>query len=343
MTVVANDDNVSSHNVINRGDPYPPYPYSWYAVGFAKELKPGRILTRRFLDDEIVIFQTESGVLAAVEPYCPHLGAHIGRRGRVEKETVVCPFHEFKFAASGQCVSTPCGEPPRGASLTTLPVRVHLGMIMVYHGPAGQSPAFDLDLPESDPDWHPIATRRLHFNTHPQEVNENGLDHQHFATIHKFTNFVIPKPMEIDGARLYTEYGGTKPVPIIGGVPFHFTSVLIGLGFSLVELTIARLWMVRQMVLATPVAPRKSDIYIGVAARRRFRNRVLRALMSPIERLTGWLYLQIVTYEVTRDQLIWDDKIYYEHPKLIPADGPIGKYRRWVRQFYPPKSRDGQR
>ncbi len=326
---------VAPNSTQRYGDPLPPYPYSWYAVAFAHELKPGKVLTRRFLDDEIVLFRTASGALSAVEPYCPHLGAHLGKRGWVDGETVVCPFHQFKFAPSGRCVSTPEGEPPRGAALRTLPVRNHLGMIMVYHGPPGQQPSFELDLPESDPDWHPISTKKLHFRTHPQEVNENGLDHLHFATIHKFRDFVVPTPMEIDGARLYTEYGGTKPIPVLGGIRFQFKSVLMGLGFSLVEITIQGGWTVRQMVLPTPVAPREVDIYIGISPRKKARNRLLRSLMSPVERLMGWIVLQVVGYEVQRDQLIWDDKVYLEHPKLTAADRPIGKYRHWVRQFYP--------
>ncbi len=316
------------------GDPYPPYPYSWYAVAFAHELRRGTVLTRRFLDGEIVLFRTASGELSATVPFCPHLGAHVGKGGWIEGDTIVCPFHEFKFAATGKCVSTPTGEPPRGAALTTLPVRNHLGMIMVWHGPEGQPPTFELELPESDPDWHPIATKKLHFHTHPQEVNENGLDHAHFATIHKFRNFVVPKPMEVDGPRIHTEYGGTKPVPVIGGINFHFNSVLIGLGFSLVEIAIQGGLTVRQMVLPTPVAERRVDIYIGISAKKRARNKALRALLAPVERLLGWIVLQVVAYEVQRDQIIWDEKVYLEHPKLAPGDGPIGKYRHWVRQFY---------
>ena len=177
-------------------------------------------------------------------------------------------------------------------------------MIMVYHGPPGQQPAFELDLPAADAGWHPIATKKLHFKTHPQEVNENGLDHAHFATIHKFRDFVVPKPMEIDGPRIYTEYGGTKPIPVIGGVSFHFKSVLVGLGFSLVEIAIQGGLTVRQMVLPTPVAERNVDIYIGIAAKRHVRNRLVRALLAPVERLAGWIVLQVVAYEVQRDQLI---------------------------------------
>ena len=105
---------------------------------------------------------------------------------------------------------------------------------------------------------------------------------------------------------------------------------------SLVEIAIQGGLTVRQMVLPTPVAERNVDIYIGIAAKRHVRNRLVRALLAPVERLAGWIVLQVVAYEVQRDQLIWDDKVYLEHPKLTPGDGPIGKYRHWVRQFYTP-------
>ena len=48
------------------GDAFPPIPYSWYAVAFESELRPGTVLTRNFVDGEVVVFRGDSGRIAAV-------------------------------------------------------------------------------------------------------------------------------------------------------------------------------------------------------------------------------------------------------------------------------------
>lgn len=39
---------------------------------------PGKVVTRRFMDEDIVLYRTRYGRPRAVHPYCPHLGAHFG-------------------------------------------------------------------------------------------------------------------------------------------------------------------------------------------------------------------------------------------------------------------------
>src|SRR3954469_18008075 len=72
-------------------DTPPPYPYGWFAVAFSRELRRGSLLRRRFMDRDIVVFRTRSGIACAAEAYCPHLGAHLGA-GNVEGEDLRCPF-----------------------------------------------------------------------------------------------------------------------------------------------------------------------------------------------------------------------------------------------------------
>ncbi len=39
--------------------------------------------------------------------------------------------------------------------------------------------------------------------------------------------------------------------------------------------------------------------------------------------------------DVLQDVVIWQQKSYRRRPRLCRSDGPIGKYRRYCRQFYP--------
>ena len=91
-----------------------PYPNGWFCVAFADELKPGAIITRPIMGEEVVVYRTRRGTVRAVRPYCPHLGAHLGAEagGTIEGEDIVCPFHRFAFDPTGACVRTGYGTPP---------------------------------------------------------------------------------------------------------------------------------------------------------------------------------------------------------------------------------------
>lgn len=95
-----------------------PIPQSWYAVAFADELAPGTLLTRQLAGGDVIVFRTRSGRVGVSDPFCPHMGAHFGFGGTVEGEEIRCPFHGFRFDASGACTATGYGtKPPPGARL----------------------------------------------------------------------------------------------------------------------------------------------------------------------------------------------------------------------------------
>jgi hypothetical protein len=43
--------------------------------------------------------------------------------------------------------------------------------------------------------------------------------------------------------------------------------------------------------------------------------------------------------DVDADVPIWSTKLHVDPPRLAEGDGPIGRYRRWARQFYPELAR----
>jgi putative sterol carrier protein len=47
------------------------------------------------------------------------------------------------------------------------------------------------------------------------------------------------------------------------------------------------------------------------------------------------LFYESFVEDFAKDFPIWENKRYVERPKLSAADGPIGLYRKWSRQFYP--------
>lgn len=76
----------------------------WFCVGFSSEVPVGKVVVAGFFGSEVVLYRGASGAIYAVEPHCPHLGAHLGYGGGVDGDNVVCPFHGMAFNPEGKCV-----------------------------------------------------------------------------------------------------------------------------------------------------------------------------------------------------------------------------------------------
>ena len=119
------------------GDRFPfGLPNGWYVVATSDELKPGRMLSRRYFERDLVVYRTEGGALSVIDAHCPHMGAHLGRHGKLVGETLQCGFHGFRYRADGQCVATAYdGPPPAAARLRRWEHREKNGVILVWFDP----------------------------------------------------------------------------------------------------------------------------------------------------------------------------------------------------------------
>ena len=113
-------------------------PRGWYAVAASSEVGPGEIIRRHYFDRELVLYRTESGLARLVDAFCPHLGAHLGKVGRVKGELLRCGLHGFQFDEGGRCVSTDAGGPaPDYAQLPEWEVREQNGWVLAWFDPDG--------------------------------------------------------------------------------------------------------------------------------------------------------------------------------------------------------------
>ncbi|MFC9897687.1 aromatic ring-hydroxylating dioxygenase subunit alpha [Nocardia sp. NPDC127579] len=336
---VLNSGPVASGPLADRGiqDGPHPFPTGWFTVAFADEIAPGAVLARTFMGREIVLFRTVSGKLHATEAYCPHLGAHLGRGGRVYGETIECPFHTFRFDGQGTCVFTPykAASPPPAARLGILPVCEVFGIALVYNGAPGKPP-WEIDVPSDDGCWRPLHKRKLELShSHPQEIAENGVDYGHFTELHGFSTFEVVSPLRFDGPRLRSVCRTTRPTPVVGPIGVEIDIRVDGLGFSVVESTLDIGWKFRQLVLVTPTVGRHQAVHIATSVHRRSTSRIVSRFLSPFEWILGRFILELVTIEFHRDRVVWENKKYMAKPALAQGDGPIHKFRRWANQFYP--------
>ena len=135
---------------------FPPYPLGWFQVAYTDELEVGDVRALKYFGKDLVLFRDESGNAHVLDAHCPHLGAHLGKGGRVEGDSIRCPFHAWKFNGSGECTDVPYGSKiPSGACVPAWNTIEKNGLIMVWHHPKGEPPAWGIpDVPEyNHEDW----------------------------------------------------------------------------------------------------------------------------------------------------------------------------------------------
>ena len=323
-----------------------PYPDGWFAVGFVSELPRGGVLTRSFMGRQIVVFRTQSGRAVAADAVCPHLGAHMGHGGVVTGEALRCPFHHFCFDGEGRCVSTPYRKRLPQARVRTWPLREHHGILLVHHDHAGRSPAWEVPTFASD-GWTPLRHESLRARAHPQETSENGVDLGHFAAVHKYEDVAL-LGCDIDGPVMRTRYVFHRRADFLGlgarRLRVEFEAHLHGLGYSRVEAHVPALGLrTRQFVLATPVDGASIELRLALSLKAVERPTRLHWLLAPVPaalltRLISWSTFRAYVGDVRQDLPLWEHKQYLHRPRLADGDGPIGRYRRWARQFYPDAS-----
>jgi phenylpropionate dioxygenase-like ring-hydroxylating dioxygenase large terminal subunit len=128
-----------------------------------------------------------SGTVVAMDPYCPHMGAHL-KEGKVLGDQIVCAFHGWEFNSGGKCTKIPCQKyadktdavPVQGV----YPVREQYGLIWIYSGrDAGdkQVPFFaelvgeEVEILVGHSTFRPCR---------PEVVMLNAIDAHHFNTVH---------------------------------------------------------------------------------------------------------------------------------------------------------------
>jgi nitrite reductase/ring-hydroxylating ferredoxin subunit len=313
------------------GDRFPfGLPKGWFVVAASDEVKPGALLSRRYFEREIVLYRTESGTLSVVDAHCPHMGAHLGRLGKVRGETLRCGFHGFCFDPDGRCTATGYGGPPSArARLSKWDVREFNGWIAVWFDPQGRPPEWEIEPPDHA-EWSAPSWRRLRIATHPQETTENSVDVGHFTQLHGFIEGATTKPLRTAGHFLTSSYAANRPYRIPGfgtlRIRVEYDVQVWGLGLSLVDVRIPQLrWVLRTWILPAPIDDEHLDLIVGAQASTR---------LGPLTRLARYVTLHIVSKEIGQDVDVWEHKAFVEPPALAKGDGPIAAYRSWAKQFY---------
>ncbi len=321
----------------------PPFPNGWFRVAFSRQLHRDRVERLRCFGRELVAFRDEEGQARVLDAYCPHLGAHLGVGSRIEGGTVVCPFHGWRYDGHGICVEAPMAKKiPAGACVRAWAVREISHAILIWHHAEG-----------AEPDWEvaPVAEHDLagvgglgativkwDIAAHPQEIAENTVDVLHFPVLHggsAKTGFVaddlpVVEEMKQDGPRL--SWAVRSRARILGR-PFE---TLIRLQLSGPGILDVRLDGTVSAVMRRYLTPVDETMTLH-----RFAILARRPRWLPARLLAQALIANRARREVGQDRPIWENKTFLQKPLLCSADGPIGRYRRYMRQFYSPSAQAG--
>jgi phenylpropionate dioxygenase-like ring-hydroxylating dioxygenase large terminal subunit len=184
---------------------------AWYAAAWSHEI--GRQLLKRvIMDQSILFYRKEDGTAVAMSNRCAHRFAPL-HLGKLEGDTVACPYHGLRYESSGKCVFNPNGDqrvPP--ARLRTYPVADRYGMLWIWPGDPGQ--ADPAHLPNvsylEDPTRYAPVTGYLNVHSNYRYILDNLLDNAHISTVHHDTlgcepiRRAVPHVLPSEGRAIWT-------------------------------------------------------------------------------------------------------------------------------------------
>ena len=318
-------------------------PAGWYYVGRSERYPKGEVKTRRLFGRELVMYRTEGGRFAAADPYCPHLGAHLGHGGTVRGESIRCPFHGFEFAPDGSCVHTPYAEKcPPTARLGTWTCDERWGLCFVWFDPSGKEPWFDL--PEfSMEGWPDFRLETYRLTSHPQEISENAVDVSHFTVLHGYSEVKMRDEIVFEGATMTAKYALKRSAGIFGKpgsyLESEFDARLHGLGVNHIHSEAENFGLAtRILVLQTPSDNGEIELTLAITVLLREPEKMHPLVARMPRRLAHELIQRAAMWgfkkDVSEDLVMWENKAFLPRPALADGDGPIGRYRKWAKQFY---------
>ena len=305
-----------------------PMPNGWFAVAFSRDLRVGDVKPIEYFGEEMVLFRTRSGQARVLDPFCPHLGAHLAYGGRVMGETVRCPFHGWQFeGASGDCVKIPyCERIPPRARVKSWEVQEKNGFVWVWYHSEDKPPEWDFPaLPEfDDPAWSEPRQFELVLDSYVQDTHENNNDPVHFHFVHGSSEAMMEGgEITYDPDSTHYRIVNTQEQETPAGT-FEMSLVRDSWGLGLTAVR-------SQGIPGAGLLMYSSTTPIDDG---RVHSRWLLTCTNNMVDLAGEEWMKSLTAGVEQDFDIWKHKVHRARPVLCEADDTLAGFRRWARQFY---------
>ncbi|TDG11311.1 FeS-binding protein [Seongchinamella unica] len=308
-----------------------PIPFGWYVIDYSESLEVGEIRNIQAFDQEWVIFRGGDGSVGVTDPFCPHLGAHLGLGGEVVGNNIRCPFHHWEYDSEGWCKNIPYAKRmPKvcqdQAVLRVLPTSERYGLIWAWYHPEREAPSFDLpEVPELEAEVYiPVRHGEWQIGTCLQEIGENSVDFPHLKFLHGAPE--MPLGSAVADGHVFKFDIDAGSTTIVGEC--H------GPGAQVVRHTAGDTTV---LMFSTPL-PQSTDMTLSrmhftfrdAAEGTAGRTTAEHVYQHSIGAADGE---ESAGFEAV-DMVIWNNKKYRPKPILCDGDGPIAKWRKYYRQFY---------
>jgi nitrite reductase/ring-hydroxylating ferredoxin subunit len=303
-----------------------PYPIGWFQLAYSEDLGPGEVAPLNYFGQKLVLFRTESGTAQVFNAICAHLGANLGYGGSVQGERLTCPFHGWNYDTAGQCVRIPYSDQiPRGASVRSWPTEESCGIVYVWHDPNGGSPRWPVPFIQEfgQPGWSGYQRHQLTVRTNVAEVVENVFDIPHAQFVHQSNTDTSNANVSFDFGDDFVTATFENDLPLVGGKTHHVVE-LRELGTNINHA--AGVGSKAFLTSYTPIDETTLDVRFSFLTPDSLPTDPDGSLSRRSAAATVALFEQ--------DIPIWEHMEYQPRPKLCAGDGPIGRYRHWIRKFY---------
>lgn len=303
-----------------------PIPISWYQVAWSNELKIGSIKSAEIGGKKIVVFRGEDRKVYALDAFCPHLGAHLGIKGKVCNNFIQCGFHGWEFNGQGACVKI-----PQNAKITpkmntkSWHTAEHYGIVFVYFDPQNSECTNEfIGVPQLECGNFGQPVGKLHkIHTRHSDVLENGVDMQHFTSVHGVPMNNPSIDEQQNGNLIFKHQTVTKRLGI------HFDTLMeikyIHPGLQIIHLHNV---LGRECIMLSSVTPINKNLVHA-----HLTTHVKKGSLPFITKLLTHALSYFISATFAQDIPIWDAKIYKDRPILAKGDEGIQKFRRWYNQF----------
>lgn len=318
---------IETPSMLDRGYSQMPIPFGWFAIARSQEIGNGEVKTMRYFGTEFVVWRGGDGQLRAVDPYCPHLGAHLGVGSDVTGNDLRCPYHHWRFNGEGGVTKIPYTDAispsMKRNCLPTWRIEEVDGVVYTWFHPKGAEPKWDIaripECPEGE--WVLAGNYEWLVNIHCSEIPENGQDYAHFGAVHG-----VPGPpateFKIEGwVRRNTVVAEMKtPKGLMTG---KIDAKATGPGQSMTEFIDVTHVVMNQQV--TPIDSERTHLRWQLYHTPGLSDGKLRVTQARMRDLVK---------QVEQDIPIWNAKKCELKPLLVKGDGPILAYRKQYARFY---------
>ncbi|MGI9291584.1 MAG: Rieske 2Fe-2S domain-containing protein [Gammaproteobacteria bacterium] len=182
----------------------------WYPACLSEELtdKPVRVI---IMGMRFVAFRDSTGAAHFLSDTCIHRGGSLSK-GWVKDDCVVCPYHGWQYAGSGECTTIPSqtkGKTPARAKIDSYPVEERYGIVFAFLGDLPEDKRPELyTIPEIGKEgWRTSIPVMNVIGCYMERAIENGLDPFHNEFVHPSQG----SPQYIEGSMEVSEIEyGTK-------------------------------------------------------------------------------------------------------------------------------------